>query len=305
LAIQRSGRGYAASKLLALRHPLVTLQGQSWYQPVRRRPLGVVCFFILLIVIAIAIFAPVLAPYGPAETHRGRILESPSTDFWLGTDHLGRDAFSRIVYGARISISVGFISVFLGMTGGTVIGLLSGYLGGKFDLAVQRLVDAWITFPSLVLALALVAVLGPSLFNVSLAIALASVPSTIRVVRGSVLSQKELDYVIAAITIGARGGRILFLQIFPNVVAPILIVATASLGSAILAESSLSFLGLGVPPPAPTWGGMLAREGRNYLLSNPMLGVWPGLAIMITVLAFNLFGDMVRDVLDPRLRGGR
>jgi peptide/nickel transport system permease protein len=264
----------------------------------------VVSLVVLVVIILTAVFAPVVAPYDPTDTHRGRTLETPSWDFLLGTDHLGRDLFSRIVFGARISITIGFLAVFLGTSGGVVLGIASGMQGGKFDILVQRLVDAWMAFPGLVIALALVSMLGPSLMNVAIAIAIGTVPSTSRVVRGAVLSEKERDYVSAVVSIGAARLRLALRHILPNVLPPILILATARLGSAILAESSLSFLGLGVPPPTPTWGGMLSREGREFMITNPMLGLWPGLSIMLTVLAFNLFGDGLRDILDPKLRGG-
>ena len=269
----------------------------------RRRPLGGVSAVVILIMFVAALFAPVVATHDPLSQHAGRILEKPSLDFWMGTDHLGRDIYSRMVHGAKVSITVGFVSVAIGTAGGALIGLVSGFQGGRLDLYVQRFVDAWIAFPGLVLILVLVSMLGPSLVNVSIAIGIGSMPGTSRLVRSAVLSTKENEYIVAATAIGASRVRVGARHILPNVMAPIIIVATVSLGAAILAESSLSFLGLGVPPPAPTWGGMLSREGREFMIIQPLLGLWPGFAITAVVMAFNLFGDALRDVWDPRLRG--
>jgi peptide/nickel transport system permease protein len=283
---------------------LVTQAGRTSRTFIKRRPLGGVSGFVILVLVTVALFAPQVARYDPMAQHAGRILEASNWEFWMGTDHLGRDVFSRLVHGARVSIVVGFTAVALGTVGGSLIGLVSGFQGGKFDLYVQRLVDAWIAFPGLVLILVLVSMLGPSLINVSIAIGIGTMPGTSRVVRSAVLTTKENEYVLAAYAVGASRMRIGARHILPNVMAPIIIVATVSLGTAILAEASLSFLGLGVPPPAPTWGGMLAREGREFMIIQPMLALWPGFAITAVVMAFNLFGDALRDVWDPRLRGG-
>ncbi len=269
----------------------------------RRRPLGGVSGVVILAMFAAAIFAPWVARADPFFQHSGRILEDPSWEFWMGTDHVGRDIYSRIVHGAKVSITVGFVAVAVGTGGGALIGLVSGFQGGKLDLYVQRFIDAWIAFPGLVLILVLVSMLGPSLFNVSIAIGIGSIPGTSRLVRSAVLSTRENEYIVAATAIGASRIRVGARHILPNVMAPIIIVSTVSLGGAILAESSLSFLGLGVPPPAPTWGGMLSREGREFMIIQPLLGLWPGIAITSVVMAFNLFGDALRDVWDPRLRG--
>jgi peptide/nickel transport system permease protein len=271
---------------------------------IKRRPLGGVSGIVILVLVVVALFAPQVARTDPMAQHAGRILEASSWEFWMGTDHLGRDVYSRLVHGARVSIIVGFTAVALGTSIGSLIGLVSGYQGGRFDLYVQRLVDAWIAFPGLVLILVLVSMLGPSLINVSIAIGIGTMPGTSRVVRSAVLAAKENEYVLAAYAIGASRMRIGARHILPNVMAPIIIVSTVSLGTAILAEASLSFLGLGVPPPAPTWGGMLSREGREFMIIQPMLALWPGFAITVVVMAFNLFGDALRDVWDPRLRGG-
>ena len=282
---------------------LVIEAGQTSRSFIKRRPLGGISGIVILVMFLMALFAPVVARYDPMVQHGGRILEGPSWEFWMGTDHLGRDMYSRVVHGARVSITVGFVAEAIGTTGGSLIGLVSAFQGGKFDLYVQRLVDAWIAFPGLVLILILVSMLGPSLLNVSVAIGIGTIPSTSRIVRSAVLTIKENEYVLAAHAVGASGIRIGARHILPNVTAPIIIISTVSLGGAILAESSLSFLGLGVPPPAPTWGGMLSREGREYMIIQPLLGLWPGLAITTVVMAFNLFGDALRDVWDPRLRG--
>ena len=283
---------------------VVMKAGKTSRDFIRRRPLGGISGIVIVAMFVVALSAPLVCRYDPLVQHSGRILEAPSWEFWLGTDHLGRDIYSRVVNGARVSVIVGFAAVAIGTSGGALIGLISAFQGGKFDLYVQRLVDAWISFPGLVLILVLVSLLGPSLFNVAIAIGIGSIPSTSRIVRSAVLTTKENEYVLAALAVGATRIRIIARHILPNVMAPIIIVSTVSLGSAILAESSLSFLGLGVPPPAPTWGGMLSREGREYMIIQPLLGLWPGLAITTVVMAFNLFGDALRDVWDPRLRGG-
>jgi len=283
---------------------VVMKAGQTSRDFIRRRPLGGVSGIVIVVMFAVALSAPLVSRYDPLVQHGGRILESPSWEFWLGTDHLGRDIYSRVVHGARVSVIVGFAAVAIGTVGGSLIGLISAFQGGKLDLYVQRLVDAWIAFPGLVLILVLVSLLGPSLFNVAIAIGVGTIPSTSRIVRSAVLTTKENEYVLAALAVGATRMRIVARHILPNVMAPIIIVSTVSLGSAILAESSLSFLGMGVPPPAPTWGGMLSREGREFMIIQPLLGLWPGMAITTVVMAFNLFGDALRDVWDPRLRGG-
>ena len=279
--------------------------GKAFLKFAKTKPLGAVCALVLGIFVFAATFAPIVAPYNPNVQHGGQTLLSSTRQFWMGTDHLGRDVLSRILFGARISITVGFFAVAIGTTGGVFIGLISGYRGGRLDLYAQRLIDAWQSFPSLILVLTLVSMLGPSLVNVCIAIGIGSMPGTSRLVRSTVLSVKQNDFVLAAHSLGATTPRILLRHILPNVMAPIIIAATVALGAAILAESSLSFLGLGVPPPTPTWGGMLSQEGRAYMLSNPWLAIWPGLTIMAVVMSFNLFGDAMRDVWDPRLRGSR
>jgi ABC-type dipeptide/oligopeptide/nickel transport system permease subunit len=262
------------------------------------------------VLLAVALLAPVLAPYDPYEVNIGgrglpSRMQTPNWTFPLGTDPLGRDVLSRIVYGARISLVVGFASVLIGTLVGTVIGLVSGYVEGALDSVLQRGVDTVMAVPGIVLALAVVSVLGQSLTNVILVIALVIAPGTSRVIRGAVLVVKQNTFVDAAYAAGATPWRIIFRHILPNVFAPILVIATVWLGNAIVIESALSFLGLGTPPPIPTWGGMLSGEGRRNLETAPYLAIFPGLAISIVVLAFNMFGDALRDLLDPRLHTTR
>lgn len=268
----------------------------------RRKPIGVISLFIILLLIFSALFADAVAPFDPVKTSR-ETYQSPSARHLFGTDNIGRDIFSRIIHGARISLMVGIISVAIGTAAGSVLGLVSGYLEGSFDLLVQRIVDALQAIPGLILAMALVSVLGPSTFNTFLAIGIILIVPNVRVVRGAVLSVKRNVYVEAAQVTGASTIRILLRHILPNVTAPILILGSVYLGSAILIEASLSFLGLGTQPPNPSWGAMLSQEGRRYMESAPWMAIFPGVAISVTVLAFNLLGDTLRDIWDPRLRG--
>ena len=278
-----------------------------WRVLIRRKPLGAISAVILCGLIATAALAPLIAPYDPYRfnlNERGLPirLQPPDTKFFFGTDTHGRDVLSRIIYGARVSLIVGFLSVAIGTLAGTLIGLVSGYWEGSIDQALQRLVDTLMAFPGIVLALAVLSVFGQSLPNVILVIGLVIAPGASRVVRGTVLSVKHNIYVDAARAAGASSWRIILRHILPNVFAPILIIASVWLGNAIVIEAALSFLGLGTPPPTPTWGGMLSGEGRRSLETAPYLAIFPGLAISIVVLAFNMFGDAVRDLLDPRLR---
>lgn len=281
--------------------------GRSLLSVARRKPLGTAGAVVTLLLILTAIFAPVIAPFDPYDfnlTERGLPLrrEAPNGEFLFGTDALGRDVLSRIIYGARVSLLVGFLSVAVGTALGTAIGLASGYWEGKVDQVLQRIVDTFMAFPGIVLALAVVAVLGQSLINIILVISIVIAPGTSRVVRGAVLAIKQNVYVDAARSIGASDLRIVVRHLLPNVVAPVIIIATVWIGNAIVIEAALSFLGLGTPPPTPTWGGMLAGEGQRNLENAPWLAIFPGLAISIVVLSFNMLGDALRDVLDPRLR---
>lgn len=272
---------------------------------VKEKPLGACGALIVLILLLCALLAHWIAPYPYDQTNVRHRLKPPSAQFYLGTDNLGRDLFSRIVYGARISVTVGFGAVSLGTLLATAIGVLSGYFGGKLDVLMQRLVDAWMAFPFLVVLLSVMAVLGPGLLNVILSLGVLSAASSSRIIRSATLATREHQYVEAARAVGARHGRIILRYILPNVMAPIIIIATISLGFAILAESALSFLGLGVPPPYPSWGEMLSGSGRSYMHKAPWMATWPGVAISLAVFGFNMLGDALRDLLDPRLRGGR
>jgi peptide/nickel transport system permease protein len=272
---------------------------------VKEKPLGAFGGLIVVGLMLCAALAPWIAPYGYDETNVRQRLKPPSAQFYLGTDNLGRDIFSRIVYGARISVTVGFGAVALGVLLATAVGVVSGYFGGAFDVVVQRLVDAWMAFPFLVILLSIMAVLGPGLLNVILSLGILSAANSSRVIRSAVLAAKENQYVEAARAAGASHLRIILRYILPNVMAPIIVIATIGLGFAILAESALSFLGLGVPPPYPSWGEMLSGSGRSYMYKAPWMAIWPGVAISLAVFGFNMLGDALRDLLDPRLRGGQ
>jgi peptide/nickel transport system permease protein len=271
----------------------------------RRQPVGFAAALVILITVLVAIFAPIVAPYDPLQVHRGRSLEAPSREFWLGTDDLGRDVFSRIVYGARVSLQVGLIAVTAGTLVGALVGLTTGYWGGLYDLLLQRVIDALQAFPGLVLALAIASALGPSLRNSMIAVAILLIPGAARLTRGATLSAKEQQFVEATRAMGAADLRILALHIVPNIFAPVLVLASIVVGAAILIEASLGFLGLGVPPPAASWGSMLSGAGRQFFIQAPWLAIAPGVAIGLVVLSFNLFGDALRDAIDPKLRGSR
>ncbi len=269
----------------------------------KRKPLGAAGVFVILVFCFVAAFANVIDRGDPNELHPSDLLQAPNSDAWFGTDNLGRDLYSRVVHGARVALLIGFVAVGLATAAGTAIGLVSGFYGGKVDLVIQRFVDAILAFPVLVIALAVVTAVGPSLRNLMLAIAFIMTPGFSRVVRASVLGVRQNLYVEAAQAVGASTPRILLRHVLPNVVAPIIVVSTGAIGSAILAEASLSFLGLGPPPPNATWGSMLAIEARFYITTAWWLAVVPSAAITLAVLGFNLFGDALRDVWDPRLRG--
>jgi len=269
----------------------------------QKYPLGALGALVLMILVFVAIFAPVFATHDPLAQDIPNRLHGPSMDFWLGTDTFGRDSYSRIVYGSRVSLYVGLLAVTLGTTVGTVLGIMSGYLGGKVDMILQRVVDAFMGFPSLILALIMVVALGASLNNVMLAIGITIIPRMSRLSRSSALSVKEEVYILASQAIGAKTVRILLRHVLPNSMAPVFVLATGYLGTAIVSEASLSFLGLGVPPPAASWGGMLEIGTRGYLETAPWLAVYPGVALSVVVFAFSFFGDALRDAFDPRLRG--
>jgi peptide/nickel transport system permease protein len=268
----------------------------------RRYPLGAVGALLVFLFIFTAVFAGVIAPGDPTATNAKYSLAPPSSMFWLGADFMGRDMYTRIVHGARISLAVGAGAMGLGTILGVTIGLMSGYLGGWVDLATQRLMDIMQSLPLLVMAIVMAASLGPSLRNTIIAIAIPLVPTVARVVRSSTLSLRELPFVEAARAIGMGEFRIAVRHILPNTLAPLIVLATAQLGSAILVEASLSFLGLGIPEPHPSWGRMLSESAAEYVRTAPWLVIFPGVAISLTVFGTNLLGDALRDIFDPRQR---
>ncbi len=270
---------------------------------VRTQPLGAAGLIICSVLVFMGVFAPWVVPYDPNVADHTARLVSPGASHWFGTDELGRDLYSRIIHGTRVSLVVAFFSIGIGKVFGYFLGVVSGYVGGRVDLVLQRVIDAMLAFPTILLALTLVAVLGSGLEKTVAAISIVFFPSATRIARGTVLSVKENVYVDAARVIGASPLRLIMRHILPNSLAPFFIVASAALGAAILVEASLSFLGLGVPPPHPSWGRMLAGSAEEFGLVAPWLVIAPGVAIMVLVLAFNLLGDSVRDLLDPRLRG--
>jgi len=271
---------------------------------VREKPLGTVGGVIVLVLFVVGICADLIAPYGMNQTHLIDSLSPPSAKYILGTDQLGRDLFTRIVYGARISMYVGLGVTALAGIISTIVGMVSGFLGGKFDLVIQRIVDAWMCFPPLFIILAVMAVVGPGLVQVILVLGVLYGVGRSRVVRGAVIGIKENVYVEAARATGCPTSGLLLRHVLPNVTAPIIILLTTTMGAAIIAEASMSFLGFGIPPPTPSWGGMLSTDGRKYMLRAPWMALWPGLVLAVVVWGINMLGDAVRDILDPRLRGG-
>lgn len=269
----------------------------------RKKTGGAIAAVVLIFTILVALGADRIAPHDPLEPGVARRLSAPQPGLWMGSDSLGRDVLSRVIHGSRISLYVGVASVLLGTGAGSLVGLVSAYVLGKFDLIVQRVVDSMQAFPDLVLALLLITFLGSGVNQVIIAIAFVIAPATSRVVRGAVLSVKENAYIEAARSIGVADLRIIFRHILPNVTAPILVVASVWLGNAIVVEATLSFLGLGAPPPAPTWGNMLSSGSLTRMEDAPWLAIFPGLAISLVVLAFNIFGDALRDIWDPYLQG--
>lgn len=281
--------------------------GRALARHLRRSPTTAFAAGVLLLIVLVAIFAPYIAPYDPLQLHRVDRLMTPNATYLLGTDQTGRDELSRIIYGARVSLWVGFAPIALSVVVGGTVGVVSGYFGGEIDSALQRVMDAFIAFPPLVLVLVTVSLLGSTLTDVVFALAFVFLPVINRVARASTLSVLSLPFIEAARATGASHPRIITFHVVPNVVAPVLVVGTSLVGTAILSEAGLSFLGLGVAPPQPTWGNMLSGESRNLFEVAPWLAIFPGLAITLSVLAFNLLGDGVRDLLDPRFNstGGR
>jgi peptide/nickel transport system permease protein len=282
--------------------PISTIwQHIIWFA--RKKPLGAFGAVVAVLLIIVAIFAPLIATHDPNATDSALVFAPPGSEHWLGGDQIGRDVFSRLVYGARVSLYAGLLSAFIGASIGMVVGVASVHFGGKTDLIVQRIIDTMMAFPPLILAIAIMAALGASLNNVVIALSIAYIPSAARVLRSQALAIKQMDYILAARAIGAGHGRIIFRCMIPNCLALFIVLVSVFLGTAIVAEATLSFLGIGVPPDVASWGGMLNGAAQTYVQLAPWLGVFPGLAIAIVVLAWNLLGDALRDVLDPRLRG--
>jgi peptide/nickel transport system permease protein len=275
---------------------------QATWQMIKRQPLGAAGLAVVILMIIMAIFADHLTPYDPESNSLEHMLVEPSWVFPMGTDQFGRDILTRIIYGARTALYVGFAAATVGAFLGLVLGVASAYFGGRFDLIMQRIMDVFMAFPLIIIALAVVATLGPSTTNVIIAITIPFVPQCARVVRSSALAIREIPYVDAARSLGFSHARIILRHMTPNVMAPFLIMFTSFLGQAILLEASLSYLGMGVQEPTAAWGLMLQGGAEEYAESAPWVAIWPGVAISLAVFGFNLFGDALRDVLDPKLR---
>lgn len=269
----------------------------------RRNKTAVVGAVVAVAVVLVALLAPMISPYDPLKQNVYYRLTPPEGAHLFGTDSYGRDVFSRVIYGARVSLLVGISSVLIGIVVGTILGMVAGFLGGRVEAVIMRTVDVLMCFPDLILGLMVMAVLGPGLLKLILTIGIVMTPRFARMAYGSTLTVKQKDYVEAARAVGTPMGRVLFTHVLPNIFGELLVMATLWTGAAIRIEANLSFIGLGIPPPTPTWGNMI-RTGVDYLTNAPWLSVFPGLAILITILAFNMLGDGIRDVTDPRLRGG-
>ena len=271
----------------------------------KEQPLGTACGMIVLLLILVAIFADTLAPYPYKEMHLIDRLQGPSSQYLLGTDQAGRDLLSRLIFGARISVLVGLAATVLNVVVAVLIGGISGFIGGKLDLAVQRFVDAWMAFPGLLLLLTIMSIVGKGLPQIIVVLGVAGGISGSRVIRSAVIAIKENDYFLAARAVGTPTCQILNHHVLPNIMAPIIIIFSINIGGVIMSLASLGFLGYGLPPTIPDWGGMLSREGRKFMEQAPWLALWPGIFLTIVVYSFNMFGDALRDLLDPRLRGGQ
>ena len=276
--------------------------GLKTVEMIKKQPLGTVGFLVVIAMIVMAVGANYLTPYDPEENDFANMLIAPGWEFLLGTDQFGRDIMTRLIYGARTALFVGFVASFVGATIGLVLGVMSAYFGGTFDLIFQRVMDVFMAFPLIIMALAIVSIFGPSTQNVIIAITIPFIPRCARVVRSNALAIREIPYVDAARALGYSHARIILRHMAPNVMAPFLIMITAFVGQAILLEASLSYLGLGVQEPTAAWGLMLQGGAEEYIESEPWIAIFPGIAISLAVFGFNLFGDSVRDVLDPRLR---
>lgn len=271
---------------------------------VKEKPLGVIGAVITLLLFLTGIFADFLAPYGMNQTGAGASLLGPTAEHWLGTDNLGRDLLTRIIFGARTSVIVGLASTTMATLIATVLGMLCGYIGGMFDLLVQRLIDAWLCYPSLLVLMLMISVTGPGMVPVIIVLGISCGIASTRVVRSATMGIKENAYVDAAKSVGCTTTKVLTRHILPNILAPTIVLFSILVPFTILSEAMLSFLGLGIPAPAASWGGMLSGSGRKYMFINPWMALWPGVALSITVYGVNMFGDALRDLLDPRLKGG-
>ena len=281
------------------------LKGTTFFQKLfTEHPLGVIGALICLVLLLTGIFADYLAPYGMNEVYVLDNLQKPNEKYFLGADPIGRDVFSRIIYGARISMIVGLGAATLSTAISLVLGMLSGYLGGTFDIVVQRFVDAWIAIPGLIVLMVMMDILGPGIFSMVLVLGISGGIGGSRIIRGAVIAIKEEAYVEAAKAIGGRTSTILLRHILPNILAPTIVLFSLGVPGAILSEAGLSFLGFGIPEPYPSWGGMLSGEARWFMFVAPHIIIWPGVAMSIVVYGANMFGDALRDILDPRLRGG-
>lgn len=278
--------------------------GELVVRMMKEKPLGTFGALITVILLITGIFANFLAPYGVNEYHAHNLLQGPSAQFLLGTDNLGRDLLTRIIFGARISVIVGLSSAFIATVISAILGIISAWVGGVFDLIFQRFVDAVMCIPSLPLLIVIISIIGPGMWQIIICLGISTGIGGIRLVRSLVIQMKENMYLQAAVAVGDSTPRLLIVHVLPNIMAPIIILFSMSVPALILAEAGLSFLGFGIPPPAPSWGGMLSGSARTYMLRDPWMAFWPGLALTIMVYGVNMFGDAVRDLLDPRLRGG-
>lgn len=273
---------------------------QKTWSKMKKRPGMIIGLVVLVLFVLVGIFAPWIAPMDPLEISTNR-RAAPSFDHWLGTDELGRDILSRVIYGSRVSLRVGLVAISIALGCGSVLGMIAGFAGGWIDSIIMRLTDIMLAFPGILLAIAVVAVLGPSLFNVMIAVGIESIPAYVRTARGSTLAVKEMEYVTAARTSGSSTARIIFRQVLPNVAGPLIVLSTIGIAGSILSAAGLSYLGLGAQPPTPEWGAMLS-SARAFVRDAWWIATFPGIAIMIVVLALNLVGDGLRDILDPRTK---
>jgi peptide/nickel transport system permease protein len=273
----------------------------AFYKQMKKNKMAMIGGYIILFYILVAIFGPLIAPYDPLEIDLMNKLQPPSIEHLMGTDDKGRDVLSRIIYGSQLSLTVGVVSVAIGAFVGIILGLVSGYYGKMIDTVIMRFIDVLLAFPGILLALAIISALGPDLINVMIAVGIFSIPTFARIVRGSTLSTKKMEYIDAIRALGATDFKIIFVHILPNILSPIIVQGTLRLATAILTAAGLSFLGMGAQPPSPEWGAMLS-SGRNFLWNAPHMATFPGLAIALIVMGLNLFGDGLRDALDPRMK---